>query len=288
MKRAGRTGLALAAMVVTLLAGCSQSPHAGAPSTSSSTTPVPVPLQPAPVTPTVVDYLPQFAMGPCLAVSVQATRPLDDVQKLLPAGFEAAPALGAQDAGTVAMDVYSCGNLTTPTVSLPPTVYGQVYTFVKRPDGRVAGAPDAASQEYVFRVLAGEDVVSAIWPAAGYDTRSGPANVSIDAPQAPVDTQVRTATASVGADYGMVAEGQTSLVPVPWAGSFARYTVLQDGSVLLWTGSYEVASPFSGQGSFQVAGDDPYAPYEVANNVPGASRLADQVSMVGMDLRRLF
>jgi hypothetical protein len=49
-----------------------------------------------------------------------------------------------------------------------------------------------------------------------------------------------------------------------------------------------VPQAFGGQGSFAVASDDPFAPFEHANNVPGLSRLSESASMSGMDLRRVF
>lgn len=290
--RARPPAVALVAFAVALAAaaaGCAgpggRDPEPTSSSTSSSGSPItPTPSPPAP---SVVRLLPDFALGPCVAVSVQSAQPLDAIQALLPEGFTAAP-FGTQDTGLAALDAYACGNLTTPTVRIADVVYGQIYTHVQRPD--VPGAPEGGVHEYVFRVLAGQDVLAAMWPAAGYETRNGTAAVSVDAlPGLPVDSGARTGSASVGDQYRALADGQAALPAAqPWSGPFARYTRLEDGSVLLWTGTYEVPAAFTGQGVFSVAGDDPFAPFEAADNVAGSARLAESASMVGLDLRRVF
>lgn len=283
----------LAALLALAAAGCLQPSGSGNPPSSPSTgpqgsatataSPTPPPASP------VVELLPSFALGPCAAVSVQSAQPLDAVQALLPEGFTAAP---FQSDGTamVALDVYACGNLTTPSVRIADTLYGQAYTRILRPQGRVPGAPEAEQQEYVFRVLAAQDVLASLWPAAGYDTRNGTANVTVGAPAGlPLDPGARLGSSAVGPDYGSLADGSDRTPPgAPWPGTFARYTELADGSVLLWTGTYEAPAVFAGQGAFSVAADDRFAPFEQAGRVAGLSRLAESVSMTGMDLRRVF
>lgn len=279
--------------LLALLAGCLQSGGGDGPSTSSSPSPAgglpPSAPQPPPAgSPTVVALLPEFALGPCAAVSMASAQPLDAVQALLPEGFRAAPYQTAST-GLAGLDLYACGNLTTPNARIADTVYGQVYTLVERPADAVPGAPEAGVHEYVFRVLAAQDVLAALWPAAGYETRNGTASVSVDAPPlVPLDAEVRTGSGSVGADYGALADGQDHVPASGWAGSFARYTRLADGSVLLWTGRYETAAAFEGHGSFSVAGDDPFAAFEAGNAVPGSARLSESLTMAGMDLRRVF
>ncbi|HJQ92689.1 MAG TPA: hypothetical protein VJ874_00215, partial [Candidatus Thermoplasmatota archaeon] len=101
----------------------------------------------------------------------------------------------------------------------------------------------------------------------------------------PIDLGARTGNASVG-DYFMLATS-----PGPAAaqaqGTFARYTALGDGSVLVWTGTYR-ASALEGHGSFMVADDDPFAGFERANNIPGTARLMESAEAVDQDLRRFF
>jgi hypothetical protein len=284
----------LALLVAAAVAGCLQPSGAAGPSSSSSasgpqgsagttTTAAPAPASP------VVELLPSFALGPCVAVSVRSAQPLDAVQALLPEGFVAAPFQSDRTA-MAALDVYACGNLTTPDVRIPGALYGQAYTRILRPEGRVPGAPDAEQQEYVFRVLAAQDVLASLWPAAGYDTRNGTANVTVDAPPAaPLDPGARLGSSAVGSDYGSLADGSDRTPPGDsWSGTFARYTELADGSVLLWTGTYEVPAVFTGQGFFSVAADDRFAPFENANNVAGLARMSESASMSGMDLRRVF
>jgi hypothetical protein len=282
------------ALLLLLLAGCLHAPAQPSPSTSasaSSTTGVSVPTpMPTPSGPPVVDLLTGFSLGPCRGISVQATEPQSRVQALLPSGFTAAQQpSGGVGSAIVGLDLYACGNLTTSGVSIPDTVYGQVYALVDRPEQRVPGAPEAAVQEYVFRVLAGKDVLAALWPAAGYDTRNGTASVSVDPPVggAP-DVGVRSGDGMVGSDYYVMAQGGPPALPQPSPRTFVRYTALADGSVLVWTGTYDFPGGTSGPGVFQVAADDALAGFAAGKYVPGQARLWGTGTMQGMDLRRIF
>lgn len=283
-------------VLVALLAGClgdgggngdgdpTTSPTTASTSSSSSTTTPPA------TSPFVVDLLLDFSFEACRGASVVASAPLEDVQALLPAGFTAAPTdLSGGNAASVAVDLYACGTLAVagqPRVA--DTYYGQVSTFIERPEERVPGAPEAAIQEYVFRVLASEDVLSALWPAAGYDTRSGPAHVDLTSPgQAlPVDAGLRMVDAAAG-DYAVMANGNT-LAPAAVSGSFARYTALADGSVLVWTGNYALDTAFTGQGAADVADDDPLARFELPGGLQGQASLWSDGAVRDMDLRRIF
>jgi len=281
-----------AAVAVVLLAGCLQgAPHApgpgtdthsGAPSSSSAPPLVAVPAPP------VVDLLLGFALEGCHGLSILSPQPLDQVQALLPAGFHAAAPFGAPGLGAVGIDLYACGNLTTATARLPVSVYGQLAIPIERPAARVPQAPEAASQEYVVRVLAGTDVLAALWPAAGYDTRNGSAQVHVGplAGGAP-DPGLRAGNGSVGPDYYALATGSMGPASVPNPDTFARYTALADGSVLVWTGRYEFSPPAGGQGVFEVAPDDRFAAFGHPE-LAGLARLFDDGAMTGMDLRRVF
>lgn len=279
-------------LLAALLAGCSDGTGSGEPepsgdaSPSSTTGPPLTPAPPPPETPLVFDLLPDFAFEGCQGLSIASDQPLDQVQALLPEGFTAAPSPSAPAFGVVAMDLFVCGNLTTPNVRIANMSFGMVYTHIQPPTERVAGVPAADVNEYAFRLLAGEDVLSALWPAAGYDTYDGTVAFTIGpVGELPVDLGARSGNASVG-EYFMLATGPGP-ASAPAESTFARFTALGDGSVLVWTGTYR-ATALAGQGSFQVAGDDPVAGFEVANNIPGAARLMESAEAVDQDLRRHF
>lgn len=275
-----------------LLAGCSgDGAEDPVPSTSPSptagfpTTPPPIP----PTSPLVFDLLPDFAFEGCRGISIVTGRPIDQVQALLPEGFTAAPLASAPTLGVAAMDLFKCGNLTTPNVRIANVSFGMVYTHIEPPAGRVSGVPEADVSEYAFRLLAGQDVMAALWPAAGYDTYNGSVGLTIspvgDLP-VPVDLGARSANGSVGEDYFMLASGPGPAA-APAERTFARYTALADGSVLVWTGVYRDTA-LDGHGSFQVAADDPFAGFQVAGNLPGTARLMEAAEAVDQDLRRFF
>lgn len=285
--------LFLAPLLVLLVTGClgddgrgpSLTPTAtsGGPTSSSSmSTAPPIPGPP------VVDLLLGFAFEDCVGVSLQQTVSIVEVQALLPAGFTARPG-EVEGTGTVVVDFYACGNLTASSARVPSTHFGHLYTPIEPPADRVPGTPEADVHEYVFRVLAGEDVLANLWPAAGYDTRSGAAAVLVGPPgsSVPLDVGLRTAEATIGADYQAMATGTTTRAAAV-TGTFARYTALNDGSVLVWTGTYDFGGAYGGSGTAQVPDDDLFDRFEVADQLAGLATLSQGGGMAGMDLRRVF
>ena len=299
--------VAVAALAALLLAGClggsgdggGQPGPTPTPTASQSTSDTGTPAPP-PEPVQTLDLLLSFGFVDCDGFSVQVERPLADVQALLPDGFTAAPPPGAPSGvgyGAVVVDLLRCGNLTTPSVSVPSTYVGLETTYVQRPTGRVPQAPDAPVQEYLFRMLAGQDVLAALWPAAGYDTYSGPANVTLL-----MDAPARSGFGSVLPDYFLTASGgQADPLGGGRTQPFARYTLLDDGSILLWTGAYDLPAVAAGPGSAEVADDDPFAgfatpptpgipgtPIQSRPTLAGIARHVDGGSVTGQDLRRLF
>ena len=296
-------------LVLTVLAGClggDEGPEpgptptpTGSPSSTTSTTssPPPPPIQ-------TLDLLLAFDFAGCQGLSVQQERPLADVQALLPEGFTAAPPPDAPSGvgyGALAIDLYRCASLDTPAVSVPSTYVGLEYTYVARPVGHVPQAPDAPVQEYLFRMLAGDDVLALLWPAAGYDTYNGTANVTVLVQEDPVPA--RQSTARVDPDYFLVAPGAgLDAAGGSRSQAFARYTQLGDGSILLWTGTYGLPAAASGPATVEVADDDPFIAYATpaTPQVPGlpplpsrptwagVARHVDDGAVRGQDLRRIF
>jgi hypothetical protein len=270
-------------------------PATGGPTTSDGASSSAPPAPPAPGPP-VVDLLLGFSFQGCEGMSVRQALDVDRLQPLLPAGFQAKVVENSDQVppasrgfGTIALDLYRCGNLTATNAVVPDTYYGQVYTLIERPVDRVPGAPDAVVNEYVFRVLAGEDVLADLWPAASYETRSGAASVEVGPPQGlPLAAGPRTGQGAV-AGYTWSTVGNTP-VPSALTGRFARYTALNDGSVLVWTGTYSFAGAYGGSGNVQVPGDDPFEGFQAADGtgLNGAAMLVEGGSMDAMDLRRVF
>lgn len=283
-----------ACLVVLLLgAGCLDGGQGGAPgptptSSSASTGPTVAPPPPSSAPP-VVDLLLGFTLEDCRGMSVRQSVFLADVQAILPPGFTAQADALASGAGTIVVDFYACGNLTVSSARVPATFYGQLSTPIEPPMERLPDVPDAAFHEYVFRVLAGEDVLAALWPAAGFETRGGEASMRVGKPSdaVPLDAGVHAAEGGIGQDYAFRAVGAVASA-TPVAGTFARYTALNDGSVLVWTGTYDFGGSYSGHGVAQLPDDDLFSRFEVAGFVGGRTILHEGGAMAGMDLRRVF
>lgn len=291
---------AVAMLLVLALAGCLGSGGGGggggssnASTTSHTSSSSSTSTTSNPTGPPIVDLLLAFALAPCRGISVVVPQPLADVQALLPDGFVAAPAEFVPGGGTgvVAVDLYACENLTTPFTAVPATFYGQVYTLIEAPTDQVPHAPNVDVHEYVFRLLAAQDILATLWPRAGYDTVNGSVNVSVGSPAPlPLDPGFHVGQGNVGDAYFLMAQGQPdAAATLPGDASFARYTLLADSSVLLWTGEYDVTSLTGGQGVLQVPAGDPFAAFETpAGTLHGVSRLYRETAMLEMDLRRIF
>ena len=303
MRRAALLALAVLPLLAAGMAGClgggsgdgdgrgNTTPTTTGPATGSGTSSTSgTSTGPSP-SPPVLPLLSSFAFTACSGLQVVQQQPLADVQALLPAGFTARPAPGSAGSatGALAIDLFACGNLTTPTAAVPSTYFGMLYTYVERPVDRVPGAPDGALQEYAFRILAGEDVLAVLWPAAGYDTYNGSARVQVG-PVAEPDLGVRAGSAEVGEDYTLVASGLAG-VGGGRTESFARYTVLADGSVLVWTGTYAFPAAAGGAGTFEVDEEGPFAEFGAPPDRPflrGEAHQYDAGDVLAQDLRRVF
>lgn len=292
---------AVGAMLALTLAGCLGGNEAPAASSSSSSTRPPsttgtTTAPPLPARPPSLDLLLDFELAPCRGVSLHAAQALADVQALLPEGFTAAPSpyVPGSSTGVLGVELFACANLTTPNLQVPHTHYGQVYTLVEPPTERVPAAPEAARHEYVFRVLAAEDVLAFVWPVAGYDTYNGSADVVVNSPvpDAPLDSGLRVGQAVLGSSdgYFLMAGGVANPVaPEAPGSSFVRYTVLADASVLMWTGRYDLARGVPAHGYAQVPSDDPFAAFQApTGSLQGVAWLHEDGGMLEMDLRRIF
>lgn len=284
-------------VLASALAGCTGG--GGGPKTTPSTTPSPTTTSttttttaPPATPPPVIDLLLGFALTDCAGIALQHARPLEDIQALLPDGFVATPAPGSADPrGVVTVLLYACGNFTVAGTVVPDTYFGAVSTYIARPDERVPGAPQTEVQEYLFRVLAGEDVLAVLWRAAGYDTYNASASVAVTGAGLPVDPGARTGSADLG-DYDVLADGgQAPGLPGSITGPFTRYTALGDGSVLVWTGTYDLGTAAIGSGVARLADDDPVASLGLGPQQPalgGTAQLHDAGDFLAQDLRRVF
>jgi hypothetical protein len=217
---------------------------------------------PPPGPPAVLDLLVDFDLEGCEGLTVLHDQAASDVQGLLPDGFTPTPdpVTGQEGSAVLALDLLRCDALATPGSNVTDTVYGQVYTFVERPTGAFPSAPEAPSQEYVFRVLGGDDILPLLWATAGYEVRNGTASYD-PGPGSGVGFYLQDF--SVG-DYRAAAQSSSlagTALPLPITGGFARYTMLADGSMLVWTGTYGFPTALGGTGRFAVPSDDPFYPF---------------------------
>src|SRR5688572_2653215 len=212
--------------------------------------------------PTAIDLLLGFDLNGCEGLSILSDQDASEVQELLPDGFAPSPNPVTQQEGSavLAIDLLVCGELATPSSNVTDTVYGQLYTFIERPTGVFPSAPDVPANEYVFRTLGGDDILPILWATAGYDSYNGTVGYS---PGPGAGVGLYSQRFQVG-EYLASAQSSSlagTALPIPITGGFARYTMLADGSLLHWTGTYAFPDAYGGTGAFSVAADDPFRPF---------------------------
>jgi hypothetical protein len=182
------------------------------------------------------------------------------------------------------VDLYECGTFQAGTASFSDVWFGHAFTYVEAPTGRY---PDrdltADHHEYLFQVIGGEDILAMLWPVAGYDTHNGTTTLTV----IPLPL-VGSATLTAG-DYALRAQGAEA--PFSVAGSFARYTVLADGSTLLWSGAEDLAATHFGLGSANVPAGSPFdglGPVAGTDTLRGDAFLSAQAGFTEQHLVRLL
>lgn len=234
-----------------------------------------------------------FALLDCTGIAIAQLTDAAAVQALLPDGFtvrtEVDPVTG-QDTGraSLVVDAFACGNFTIPTAAVPDTWFGHVYTFVEPP---VDIAPEAAAREgdheYLFRVLAGPDVLADVWMAAGYDAYRGEdvaMNLSREPAPGVVLSEVTVAEGAIG-DYvlgGVVAAAAEAAEARP----FSRYSITDAGGLLLWTGMEQLPRRHVGAGEGALAADDPLMGlgFPIGNELAGPALTFEGASYTGQVL----
>lgn len=280
-------------LVAAALAGCSDDgPDDGPPgttTTSTTTTRTTTSTQTqAPPTSLEIPLILGFAMDGCDGISLAVQVPAEDVQALLPGNFTVAPYEGPTQAlggAVVVLDMFHCGNFTTAAGPVGHTWFGHLYTFVEDPGFGVG----ADVHEYVFLILAGHDPLAPLWPLAGYPTHNGTAGIddTDGDPTGLLAPRMRTLTAG---DY--VIEGSGLGVSSAQLGpeTFVRYTMLEDGSRLQWTGTQTLPVAQEGPGEATIPADSPFADIEADRplGLTGTAVLTDGATFEAMDLMRVF
>src|SRR5687767_5458882 len=126
-------------LAILLLAGCFGGDSGGSdggdgtpgPGDGGNGTAPPPPPPPA-GPPPVLDLLLSFRFEGCEGLTILRDTPAADVQALLPEGFAPSPNPVTQQAGSavLAIDLFQCDALATPSANVTDTAYGQLYTFI--------------------------------------------------------------------------------------------------------------------------------------------------------------
>lgn len=246
--------LVAAVLTVTLLAGCFGGSDEASPepdqdagdqpegeSDSPPVSPAPSPTTP-PATPTPagpVSLLQDFSITGCTGLSAPLERPSTELQPLLPEGYVVhEPTPGT---GIIAVDAFTCANLTVGSAVLPDAHFGHVYIQVEpRPD--LFDINEAGRHEYLLDVMAPQGIMAALWLAAGMPVHVG--NATMTAAGAPSPLQQATATFG---EYALSAAIATA--PDQASLPFTRYYQTEEGNTVLWLGQEDGDSGGSGPSS---------------------------------------
>lgn len=251
------------------------------PSPTGSPGPSPTPREPV----TQVLLLESFEFRDCQGTSVLQPTPAADVQALLPDGFvPAAVAQLPENEAVLGVELYACDTFTTPSVTFEDVWFGQAFTYVEAPTERYPDRDLQADRHvYTFQVLAGESVLAQVWPVAGYDTYNGTTTHSVSS----AALLAQSVTAS--GDYALDAQGPATQL-ADFDGTFLRYTVMEGGDSLLWSGTRATPAAFEGIGTASVPSGSPFDGQGTAsgNLLQGQGRIVEAGSFSDESLVRVF
>ncbi len=282
-----RTVVAVLSLLLVALAGCSDGgdttpdPQPPEPSDPGPSDPDPTPTPPAePVT--EVPLLSDFALDGCDGIVMATPATTDAVQSLLPSGYTvAAQGLGATagmplptDQALLLAELYQCSTFTAAGSTFEDVWFGHAYTFVNAPDA----FPDLSADvhAYTFEMIAGSDILNALWLAAGFPVHNGTTERVDVAPGA-----VSTVTAG---DYTW--ELVTPPVPMDQGTTtFAWFHELSNGNTNVWTGSESYPSGALGMGTLAVPSG---SAFEQALLGTGTTFAAQGYLMAGAGFQEMF
>lgn len=282
--------IAVALLTVSLaLAGCfggggDDDPDPSPTGTGTGTptaSPSPTPRDPV----TQVLLLQDFDFQGCSGTAILHPAPIEDVQALLPDGFEAgAISQVPGNEGLLAVELYACDTFTTPSVTFEDVWFGQAYTLVHPPTERYPERDlDADYHEYTFQILAGDSVLAQVWPVAGYDSYNGTASHNITS--AVLAAQSATSTG----DYVLNGQGPATELST-FDGTFIRYTVLEGGDTLMWSGTRDTPAAYEGAGTATVPSGSPFSGQGTVQGdlLQGQSRIVTDGAFTDETLIRVF
>lgn len=234
---------------------------------------------PTPERPERSAMLLSFGLEDCTGVESVVSLDAAAAQATLPDGYTVATD-GPAGAATARYVWAQCGGLRTPTASVNGTAFGSVSLRVEPPEA----AADADEHWYRFRVLAQDDLLHALWVAAGYDVVVGEyADLSQVASSpvggtAPEDRDVRLA------GYG--AQGLVTVAAPTGSVRAAHYTQTEGGR-LEWVGVFGASATRTLVGSLDLPSDDPLGGVPAAPGAPEAvlsQRYLDAAAWTETDL----
>ncbi len=237
---------------------------------------------PAPPTqngPHEIAMLLDFDLLNCTGFEAVTYRSASAVQSVLPEGYTAL--IQTDSTGSEGVPVQyvwtACSSLETPTTFVNNTVFGYVSARIEPP----AQSVEASEHWFRLRMLAQEDILAALWQAAGYEVIVGDYSDSTTATPLPGGSTLPEARTIRLGDYQ--AQGLASVSSGVEAISTAQYTEIEGGR-LVWTGQFDSESfrGFTGQWSFPA--DDPFGTDPSDSADPLSMRYVDSVSWLDNDL----
>ncbi len=247
-------GVVLLVALTLALAGCSDDEPDPTPPIEPEPPGTPTnpgnPTDPPPSEPiTQIKLLSNYDLSDCDGVNFRAPVAADSIDDLLPDGFaaeRAEPATGVADRAQLVVDLYQCDRFEAAGNTFPDVWFGRAYTPILQPDAYPHST--ATSHHYIFEMIAGEDILAVLWPAAGYPTHNG---------TAADNSQPLQASFQAG-DYAW--QGQATAVPTTGTEStFAWFHQLENGNVIAWTGNASLPGGTEGPAHLTVPTDSPIA-----------------------------
>lgn len=229
------------------------------------------PDPPEPVT--EVKLLTGFVIDGCTGIRDVFDVDRASAQELLPEGYTASnvsPGPAVEQA-RVGVQLYNCTSFTAGSYAYSDVYFGLAFIAVDAPDDAAEGDRHA----YILEMLGEDDVLSAIWPAAGYPIHNGSVEYE--------DTMFYR-TMQVDGFTIETTKGSPSTSGA--TNSFAWYHELENGDRLTWTGNQDIQPVDGGVANLVIPDDSTLAPLgsPESSNLVGTGIAVDAGAFTEMNL----
>lgn len=267
-------------LVLVAAGGCLGGDEGGPTAPPGTTTRTPT-LATAPPEPGDALLAPPFSYEDCRGVRFTHQALREDVQALLPDGYEARESPAGSGLAAVVWTLHECGGFTIGAGVINGTWFGHAGVPVEPPESQFPDRDlEADRHEVLLQVLSAQAPFLEFWTALGYPAYNGTAALEVTDPGG-LDVG-RVVTAGLG-EHALQATATADGGALD--GIAMRFTPHPDGATLIWRDSRELAASHAGPAELAVPADSPFAGLMAGDRLPGQAQLVSGTPARDVELR---